>query len=336
MPALGIKFPDTDSLAIEDTLECARAADAAGFESLWMSDYASGDVFAVLSACAVATDRIKLAPGVAIIYNRAPVAMALGAASLDTISKGRALLGLGIGHRSIVEDQFGGFAYERPARRLREYTEITRQLLREGELSYRGEIFSLDYKPWVRFHRSHIPIIHSPFVEASARRAGMLADGTLHTCVTPGRVRANVGWIAEGAREAGRDPAAIEVGAYLWTVVASDAETRERGRRLIKRQLAWYAGELPLYANLLRASGFTDNVDRVAAIWRGGDQAAAVDAVADEIVDQVGLVGDLDHCRARVQEYREAGLQRPVIYPMPLAPNETKQAFLSAVRILEG
>jgi 5,10-methylenetetrahydromethanopterin reductase len=335
MPSLGIKFPDTDSLAIEDTLECAQAADRAGFESLWMSDYATGDVFAILSACAVATEQIKLGTGVAIIFNRAPVSMALGAASLDTISKGRALLGMGIGHRSIVEDQVAGIPYERPVRRLREYTEIVRELIHDGELSYRGELFSLDYKPWVKFFRPQIPILHSPFVEAAARRAGALADGTLHTCVTPERVGQNAQWVAEGAREAGRDHAAIEIGAYLWTIVTPDAATRETGRRLIKSQLAWYAGELPLYANLLRQSGFADNVDHVAAIWKGGDQEAAIDAVADEIVDTIGLVGDLDHCRARIQEYRDAGLHRPVIYPMPLNPTETKKAFLSAVQIME-
>lgn len=300
-----------------------------------MSDYASGDVFAILSACAVATDQIKLGTGVAIIYNRAPVAMALGAASLDTISKGRALLGLGIGHRSIVEDQVAGIPYERPVQRLREYTEIVRELIRDGELAYRGKIFSLDYKPWVKFFRPHIPILHSPFVEAAAKRAGALADGTLHTCVTPDRLRQHAQWVAEGARDAGRDPAAIELGAYLWTIVAPDQATRDTGRHLIKSQIAWYAGELPLYANLLRQSGFAENVDHVAAIWQSGDQAAAISAVADEIVDLVGLVGDLDHCRARIQEYRDAGLHRPVIYPMPFSPTETKQAFLNAVQILE-
>ena len=100
MARLGIKFPDTDSLPIEETQECARIADEAGFDSLWMSDYKSGDPFAVLSACAVATQRIRLGTGVVVVFNRAPTTLAMAAASLDTISKGRLILGIGQGHRS--------------------------------------------------------------------------------------------------------------------------------------------------------------------------------------------------------------------------------------------
>ena len=331
--SLGIKFPDTDSLPIEDILECARAADAAGFESLWMSDYATGDVFALLSACAVVSEQIRLATGVAIVFNRAPTTMAMAAASLDTISKGRHLLGLGTGHRAIVEDQ-NGLIYERPVRRLIEYTEITRELVENGQVSYRGKLFSLDYTPWVTFFRAHIPILFAPFVETSARRAGRMADGTLSTLVTPERIRAVTGWVTEGAREAGRDPSDIEIGAYLWTIVARDEETRRAGRLLIKRQIAWYAGELPLYANLLRDSGFSENVDHVAALWQSGDQEAAVTSVSEEIVDGVGLIGDLDTCRARIDDYRSAGLERPVLYPMSLSAQHTKKAFMDTVAIL--
>ena len=314
-------------------LECAAAADSAGFESLWMSDYATGDVFSVLSACAVVTEQIRLATGVAIVFNRAPTTLAMAAASLDTISKGRHILGLGTGHRAIVEDQ-NGLIDERPVRRLIEYTEIVRELVANGEVSYRGKLFSLDYKPWVGFHRPRIPIMFAPFVESSARRAGRMADGTLSTLVTPERIRTVVDWVGEGARESGRDPGEIEIGAYLWTIVARDEETRKAGRRLIRSQIAWYAGALPLYANLLRDSGYTENVDHVAALWQAGEEEAAVNAVSDKLVDGVGVIGDLDDIRARIEEYRAAGLQRPVLYPMPLSSSETKQAFMATVDIL--
>ncbi len=330
---IGIKFPDTNSIGIEDVLECAAAADIAGFESLWMSDYATGDVFSVLSACAVVTEQIRLATGVAIVFNRAPTTLAMAAASLDTISKGRHILGLGTGHRAIVEDQ-NGLIYERPVRRLIEYTEITRELVANGEVSYRGELFSLDYKPWVGFHRPRIPIMFAPFVESSARRAGRMADGTLSTLVTPERIRTVVDWVGEGAREAGRDPGKIEIGAYLWTIIARDEETRKAGRRLIRSQIAWYAGALPLYADLLRDSGYTENIDHVAALWQAGEEEDAVNAVSDELVAGVGVIGDLDDVRARIEEYRAAGLQRPVLYPMPLSSSETKQAFMATVDVL--
>lgn len=334
MARLGIKFPDTDSLPIEDVLDCARAADRAGFESLWMSDYKSGDVFAVLSACAVVTQRIRLATGVAVIFNRAPTTLAMAAASLDTISKGRVILGLGQGHQAIVEKENGG-RYDRPIRRLLEYTEIIRELLQHGEVHYRGEIFALDYKPWITFYRGRIPIFYPPFVRASAERAGRIADGTLLTLVTPDRARTLAGWIAQGAAQAGRDPKEIDVGAYLWTVVTHDAESRRAARRLIKRQIAWYIGSLALYANLVRESGFAEDVDRVAPLWQSGDQEKAVDAVSDPLTDAVALIGDLDECRAKIETYRAAGIQHPVIYPLPMTPTDTKRAFLAAVELMQ-
>ena len=279
------------------------------------------------------TEQIQLATGVAIVFNRAPTTLAMAAATLDTISKGRHLLGLGTGHRVIVEDQ-NGLSYDRPIKRLIECTAITRELIANGKVTHRGEVFSLDYEPWVAFFRPSFPIIFAPFVESSARRAGRLADGTLLTLVTPERVRTVGDWVAESAREAGRDAAEIELGAYLWTIVAATEEERRAGQALIRRQIAWYAGALPLYANLLRDSGFTENVDHVAELWQAGDEEAAAGAVSDELVSGIGLIGDVDACRERIAEYRAAGLQRPVLYPMPLSPCETKQAFMAAIDVL--
>ena len=108
------------------------------------------------------------------------------------------------------------------------------------------------------------------------------------------------------------------------------------GRRLIRGQIAWYAGALPLYANLLRDSGYRENVDRVATLWQAGDHDGAARAVSDELVAGVGVVGDLDECRERIEEYRAAGLKRPVLYPMPLDSSQTKSVFLATVEILES
>ena len=333
MARLGLKFPDTDSLPIEDVLDCARAADRAGFESLWMSDYKSGDVFAVLSACAVVTERIKLATGIAVIFNRAPTTLAMAAASLDTISRGRFILGLGQGHKAIVENENGG-QYDRPLRRLLEYTEIIRELLQNGEVHYRGQVFTLDYQPWIKFYRDRIPIFWPPLVRAAAERAGRIADGTLSTLVTPDRARSLSGWIRQSAAQAGRSPNDVDIGAYLWTSVANDAQSHRAARRLVKRQIAWYISSLALYANLVRESGFGEDVDRVVPLWQAGDQEKAIDAVSDALADAVALIGNLDECRAKIETYRAAGIQHPVIYPLPLRPTETKRAFLAAVELM--
>ena len=329
MAKLGIKFPDTDSLPIEDTLEMARLADAAGFDSLWMSDYKSGDPFAVLAACAVVTERILLAPGVAVIFNRAPTTLAMAAASVDTISKGRFVLGIGQGHRAIVEDE-NGLTFDNATARMVEYTAIVRALIRDGEVQHRGRYYTLGYKPWVKMYRDSIPIWYPPMFPASAARTGALADGAVGTQLTAARAGQLVQWVKQGAAEAGRDPAEVEVGSYLLTVVTND---KQAGRAMVKRHMAWYVGTFTRYEHLMAESGF-EEAGAAARAWRAGDQARAARLLSDELADSVAIIGDIDDCRGRIQEYRDAGLEHPIIYPMPMTERETKQAFLDAVQLI--
>jgi alkanesulfonate monooxygenase SsuD/methylene tetrahydromethanopterin reductase-like flavin-dependent oxidoreductase (luciferase family) len=325
---LGIKFPDTDSLPIEEVLECAKIADEAGFESLWMSDYKSGDLFSVLSTCAVATNRIKLGTGIAVIFNRSPTTMAMCAASLDIISKGRLILGLGQGHRTIVEGE-NGLQFVKPTQRLIEYTEIVRGLIKDGRISYDGHLFKVNYNFWFKPYRPKVPIYFPPMFEKSAERTGRIADGALATWLTVPRARALVAIIRQGATDAGRAPDDVDIACYLPTVVTRDKEV---ARRHLRHHLAWYVGTFPRYRKLLLEDGFGE-VQDAARVWQDGDQQVAADLLPAKLVDSAAIIGDVDECRARIQEYRAAGVTHPVVYPLPLIEAETKEAFLSAVRL---
>ncbi len=329
MARLGIKFPDTDSLQIEETQECARIADEAGFDSLWMSDYKSGDPFAVLAACAVVTERIRLGTGVVVVFNRAPTTLAMAAASLDTISSGRLILGIGQGHRSIVEKE-NGLEFKDATQRMVEHTEIIRALIRDGEVSYRGRIYSLDYKPWVKFYRNRIPIWFPPMFPKSAARTGAIADGAVATQLTAERSAQLAQWIRQGAIDAGRDPSEVEIGSYLLTVVTKD---KEAGRKMVKEHMAWYVGSFTRYEHLMLESGF-EEASLAARAWQDGNREGAARLLSDELADSVAIIGDVDECRARIEEYRAGGLEHPIIYPMPMTERETKKAFLDAVQLI--
>lgn len=328
MATLGIKFPDTDSLPIEHVLECAKVADEAGFDSLWMSDYKSGDVFSVLSACALVTERIKLGSGVVVVFNRAPTTVAMCAASVDIISKGRFILGLGQGHRHIVEEE-NGLQYAKPFQRLVEYTEIIRALIKDGRVSYRGQIFKLDYYFWFKPYRERIPIYFGPMFPQSMELTGRMADGAVSTQLTVQRTPFLVQGIREGAIKAGRDPAEVDVGSYLLTLLTKD---KKAARDVVKRHMAWYVGTLARYRNLMRDSGFLE-VDKAAEAWQAGDEERAANLLSDELADAVAIIGDVDECQSRIEEYRRAGLMHPIIYPIPLREDETKKAFMDAVKL---
>lgn len=329
MAKLGIKFPDTDSLPIEHIQECAQAADKAGFNSLWMSDYKSGDVFAVLSACALVTEQIQLGTGVVVVFNRAPTTLAMSAVTVDVISKGRLILGIGQGHRRIVEDE-NGLEFVNSTQRLIEYTEIIRTLVRDGTISYRGELFKLDYYFWVKPFRDRVPIYFGPMFPKSMELTGRIADGAMSTQLTLARTPYLANSIREAAINAGRDPEEVDIGSYLLTLITKD---KQAARQVVKEHMAWYVGALPRYRNLMRDSGFPE-VDDATAAWKAGDHEKAASLISDEMADAVAVIGDPDECRAKIEEYRAAGLMHPVIYPIPVPGQDTKSCFMEAVKIM--
>ena len=131
---LGIGLSGQDMTPLE-VVECCRLADQLGYDSFWLSEGHGGDQFTTLTACALATDNIKLGTSIISVYVRSAPTIAMAAACLDHFSQGRFILGLGSSHKVQVEGEHG-IPYHLPVTRLREYIDVIRALLREGKVSY--------------------------------------------------------------------------------------------------------------------------------------------------------------------------------------------------------
>lgn len=306
---LGVAF--SRGLAPAEIVECVRLAESLGYESAWVAEGHAGDQFAILAACATATRRIRLGTGISSVFVRSATTIAMAAATVDHLSNGRFILGLGTSHREQVEPEHG-VPFARPAARLRDTVAIVRALLRDGRVTHRGDVVTIEaFELWFTPARREIPLYVAGLFPPMLELGGEIADGVLLTWPTleaPARAAAAV---ARGAARAGRDPAAIDVASLVPCVVAP---TRREALDLMRPSVALYAGFFPRYNRLL-AETFPTEAAAIKRAWDAGDRKDLGRLVADEMAAAVGIAGTADECRARLQQYRDAGLRLPIISP---------------------
>jgi alkanesulfonate monooxygenase SsuD/methylene tetrahydromethanopterin reductase-like flavin-dependent oxidoreductase (luciferase family) len=306
---LGIAF--SGGLTPPEIVECVKLAEDLGYDSAWVTEGHGGDQFAVLAACAVQTSRIRLGTSISSIFVRSAPTIAMAAATVDHLSRGRFILGLGSSHRVQVEGEHG-LPYSRPIERLRETVDVVRTLLRDGVVSHRGELLQIErFDLWFRPLRPVVPVYLSGVFRPMLEVCGEIAEGAILTSSTLGWARSAAAHVAAGARRAGRDPGDIELAALLGCAVGPVAEARQR----LKPGVATYAGSFPRYNRLLAESGFAEAASAIREAWQRGDRDRAVALVPDGLVDAVALVGSPAQCQERIAQYRDAGVTLPIVTP---------------------
>jgi alkanesulfonate monooxygenase SsuD/methylene tetrahydromethanopterin reductase-like flavin-dependent oxidoreductase (luciferase family) len=325
-PRIGIAF--TGGLAPGDIIECVRLAEELGYESAWMAEGHGGDQFAILAACAVATRQIRLGTSISSVFVRSAPTIAMAAATVDQLSGGRFILGLGSSHRVQVEPEHG-IAFAQPVQRLRETAEVVRTLVRDGVASYQGKVIRIErFDLWFMPSRREIPIYLAGLFPTMLGICGEIAQGVILTWSTLDAVGRVTPYVTAGARRAGRRPEDVEIVSLLPCAVA---QTREMARERLRPSVATYAGYFPRYNRLMAESGFVEAAATIKRMWDTGDRAAAVRAVPDALVDAVSAAGTPAEVRARVEEYRRAGLALPIISPRVGGPDAKTQA-MEAIR----
>lgn len=326
MGPIGIAFSGGPSPS--EIVDCAVLAEELGYESVWVAEGHGGDQFATLSACAVRTSRVRLGTAITSIYVRSIPTIAMAAASVDDLSEGRFILGIGSSHKVQVEPEHG-VPFGKPLTKTRETVEIVRALLRDGAVQYDGETVRIEnFDFWFAPRRAEMPIYVAAVFPKMTALCGEVADGiilTRSTLKTGAEVKAT---IAEAAQAAGRDPADVAVTSLLPTSVA---QTRQEAFDAMRPGLAFYAGFFPRYNRLVAEHGFAEEAAAIAEAWARGEREAAVGMVTDAMVDATGVAGTPAECRAKIEAYRESGIDLPIISPFARGPG-AKQRFEAAIR----
>jgi F420-dependent oxidoreductase-like protein len=283
--------------SLDESIARAQAAERLGYESIWTSQLPDArDASLVLAAYAAATKRIGLGSGVLPIYTRHPTAMAQMAATLDEMSGGRFILGIGISHKVTVESMWG-MHLDSPLTAMREYLDIVRTSLREGSCSYEGKYFTARWA-YSAPRRPDLPVMISALNPHMLDLAGEHADGVVLWMCSPGYIREHVvPAVAAGRKKAGKTLEGFEIVAPVPVCLTTD---RSGAQAVFRKTVERYAN-LPYYRKMMDKSGF-------AAELASGD-------ISPEMLDEYAGIGDENQVRDAIRRYREAGATLPAAGP---------------------
>jgi alkanesulfonate monooxygenase SsuD/methylene tetrahydromethanopterin reductase-like flavin-dependent oxidoreductase (luciferase family) len=326
-----VKFDlDLDSGVIYPGLtmvDMARIAEENGFNAIWKGESNSADPMICLTAMATGTRTIGLGTAVYHVFGRSPVTLGIQAATLNDLSNGRLLLGLGVSNATIAG--WHGMTFDRPLRRLREYADVVRQTVRGERVDYEGEIygtkgFKLSWKP----NHPELPIFFAGLGEQMTKLAGRTADGVMVNMADPKTLREIFGRVRQAATEAGRDPDSIE---YITKVRVSLNADPEVAKGKLKSVLAFY-NLAPHYRDMIAGMGYAEESAAVREEYARAGFRAAQASVPDSLVDNLPTIAAATAAEAfeRMQPYLDTGVTRMIIPYLPSTddPVEETAAFL--------
>jgi 5,10-methylenetetrahydromethanopterin reductase len=328
MKRLGLSFGWREK-SLGNIVSCCRVAEEAGLESVWIPEAWGRDAFLALAAIANATQHIKLATGIINVYSRSPAAIAMGAATLEELSNGRAILGIGSSGAMVVE-RWHGLHFEQPFTRLRESITIVRQVLSGSPVSLQGKVFQVsDFRLAVYPPTRKIPVYLAALGPKMLRLAGEVADGALLYLQPLSKIRDAIAEIRKGAERANRPSESVDVAAFLPTFISEKAE---EAKQIVARAIAYYVGGMGTYYHRkVSESGFKAEADSIRAAWLRGDRAIATKEVSTELIDSVALAGPFEECRTKLEEFRKAGVNLPIL-SVSIEDKSMRQAVYDSIR----
>ncbi|GAC79092.1 probable F420-dependent oxidoreductase, Rv3520c family [Gordonia malaquae] len=322
---LGLQLGYWGQGPIPNAAELVGAAEEAGFDSVFTAESWGSDAYTPLAWWGSQTSRVRLGTAVAQMSARTPTALAMAALTIDHLSGGRHIIGLGVSGPQVVEGWYGQ-PFAKPLARTREYVQVIRDVLaREGAVRNDGPHYPLPLaegpgvsglgkplKPITHPLRADIPIWLGAEGPKNVAQTAEIADGWLAVFYTPRISPMFNGWLDEGfARpDARRTRETFEIAANAQCVITDDvAAALDRYRP----SAALYVGgmgakEKNFHADLYRRMGYGDVVDEVTRLFLSGKKAEAVAAVPDEMVRETMLVGTKDQVREQIKEWEASGV----------------------------
>jgi len=289
----------------------ARAAQDVGYEEIWMAEVNGGDSYAVGGAVAVGAPGLRIGMAVLPAQTRTPMVHAMGSLSLNQLTGGQFVLGIGLSSPNIVQD-WGGQPYDRPLTRIREHLEVLQPMLRGEKVTYEGKTLSVKGFRLDGEIVDEVPIYVGALNDKMLQLTGAMADGVCLNMVGEEHLPKVLGAVRKGAEAAGRDPAKLEVVARLHVVMADDVA---RARDMVRMAFGAYAAT-PGYNRCFEWLGFVDEAKQIREAFARRDRAGVAAGVTPALAETMAIVGDAEAVRRRVRAYAEAGIDVCVINPI--------------------
>jgi F420-dependent oxidoreductase-like protein len=297
-----------------------KFAESLGFDSVWTAEAYGSDAVTPATWILANTDKIKVGTAIMQMPARSPACTAMTAMTLNQLSEGRFIVGLGASGPQVVEG-WHGVAYGRPVTRIKEYVSIMKQIMaREAPVEHQGFHYSLPYsgedgtglgKPLKSILQADtsIPIYTASITPKGLEGSAEVADGVFPIWMDPSRYDVFEAPITKGLEKAGKTLMDYNIAPFITCIMGDDIDAC---RQPIKGNMALYIGGMGardknFYNDYTKALGFEDAAVKIQDLYLSGKKDEAMAAVPDELVDAVHLVGPAERIKERLQSWKEAG-----------------------------
>jgi probable F420-dependent oxidoreductase len=280
-----------------------QAAERAGFTDGWPGEVSGRDAFTVVAHAATCTERMRLGTGVVGVFTRGPGILAQHAATMQELSEGRFVLGIGSSSNVIVE-RWNGMQFEKPLTRVRETVEFLRAAL-AGEKAGAG--FRLEQPPEQR-----VPIAIAALRERMLQTAGEIGDGAFLNYLPLEATERVIAEVRKGEESAGKELGSTEIFCRFFCIQGEP----EQALGVARWMFCAYA-TVPVYEQFFRWLGYGDAIDAMVEAWRAGDRQKALELAPQDLIEDVFVLGDPDSQKQRLRAYMDRGITVPVLLTVP-------------------
>jgi F420-dependent oxidoreductase-like protein len=321
-------------LTSEDQLEIVQEAERLGYDSVWAAEAYGSDVASVLGWLAGQTTKIKLGSAIFQMPGRSAAMTAMTAATIDQLSGGRMLLGIGSSGPQVSEG-WHGVRFGKQIQRTREYVEVVRMALARDRVEYHGETIELPLpdgpgkalKLTIGTVQERIPIYLAAIGPNNTKLAGEIADGWIPTLFAPEHVAEFKPLLEEGAARASAAGKTLDDFDIAPTVQVCISDDVEAARNFMRPFIALYVGgmgsrEKNFYKAVVERYGFEEQAARIQDLYLDGKRDEAMAAVPAELIDMVSLCGPKDRVKERLDVFRDAGVGTLGVTPVAFTKDE--------------
>src|SRR3954451_6572868 len=326
-------------LTSQDQIDIIREAERLGYDSVWTAEAYGSDAATILGWIAAQPSKIRIGSAIFQMPARSAAMTAMTAATLDQLSDGRMLLGIGSSGPQVSEG-WHGVRFGKQLQRTREYIEVTRMALRRERVDFQGETLVLPLpdgpgkplKLTIAPVQESIPIYLAAIGPKNTALAGEIADGWIPTLLDPEHLSGLRENLEEGASRAGRSLDAFDIAPSVQVYVNDDLDA---ARDTLRPFIALYVGGMGsrkqnFYNQLVQRYGFEDAANEVQDLYLDGKKDEAAAALPGELIDRVSICGPKDVVRERIAKYRDAGVGTLGVSPFSF----TKEERLEQLRLV--
>ena len=294
-------------LTVNQVLECSEILSHTNVDTIWIPETWGMENFSTLSAVSQKASDPKIGSSIINIFSRSPASIAMGAATVDILSNGRLILGLGTSSASIVED-FHGYEFVNPVLRMKEYVEIIKLILSGKQVNYSGKIFNLkNFSLLIKPHRNKIPIYLAAVNQKMVDLTWEISDGVIFYLRPLNEMKKTIQKMQSKRK--------IDVTCQIITCVSKD---EERAINRAKQTLAFYISVGKIYREFLSKNGFENETKNIFEEFKMSGFKSNHELISDNMLKSLTIAGTPDQCILQLQKFRDTGIDLPTIQFNPV------------------